>query len=126
MKTSRPVSLTLNPFKFSWPFTALASIVHRITGAALFIMLLDGLYLLQMALSSPQGFAEAQQWLAVPWVKVFVFLTLIGLLYHILAGIKHMLLDFHIGDTYAAAKLASQVVVVLTIVAMVPLGAWLW
>ena len=126
MKSSRPVSLTLNPFKFSWPFTALASITHRLTGVALFVMLLGGLYLLQLALGSPAGFAEAQALLGVTWIKVLVLLVLAALIYHIIAGIKHLLLDFHIGDSYAGAKMGAQISFVLSIIATALVGVWLW
>ncbi len=126
MRSSRPVSLTLNPFKFSWPFTALASITHRLTGVALFVALLGGLYLLQLALSSPAGFAQAAELAVAGAVRFFIFLVLLALVYHLFAGIKHILLDLHIGDSYAAAKGASILVFVLTLASIVPLGMWLW
>lgn len=126
MKSSRPVSLTLNPFKFSWPFTALASITHRLTGVALFGVLLGALYLMQLALSSPAGFAEAKALLAETWIKVIVLVVLAALVYHIFAGLKHLLLDFHIGDTYAGAKLGAQISIVLSILVTAALGVWLW
>lgn len=126
MKSSRPVSLTLNPFKFSWPFTALASITHRLTGVALFAVLLGALYLLQLALGSPAGFAEAKSLLAETWAKVLVLLVLAALVYHIFAGLKHLLLDFHIGDTYAGAKLGAQLSIVLSVIVTAALGVWLW
>ncbi len=126
MKSSRPVSLTLNPFKFSWPFTALASITHRLTGVALFGVLLGALYIMQLALSSPAGFAEAKSLLAETWIKVLVLVVLASLVYHIFAGLKHLLLDFHVGDTYEGAKLGAQISIVLSILVTAALGVWLW
>jgi len=126
MKSSRPVSLTLNPFKFSWPFTALASITHRLTGVGLFAVLLGALYLLQLALSSVAGFAQAKALLEQTWVKSLVLLVLAALVYHIFAGLKHLLLDFHIGDTYAGAKLGAQISIVLSLIVTAWLGAWIW
>ncbi len=124
MKSKRPVYLNL--FQFSWPFAALASITHRITGALLFFALLALLYLLDLGLSSPAGFEQAKAYLAAPLSKIALLLLLAALTYHLIAGLKHMLLDFHIGDTVVAAKIESMVVFVLTGVVVVGLGAWIW
>ena len=67
MKSNRPVYLSIS--QFSWPFAALASITHRIAGAVLFFALLGLLYALNLALSSPAGFAEAQELHAAVRVK---------------------------------------------------------
>lgn len=124
MKSNRPVYLNL--FQFSWPFAALASITHRITGAALFFALLGLLYVLDLGLSSPTGFAEAKALLAQPLWKFLLWLVMAAITYHLIAGIKHMLLDFHVGDTVAAAKMGSIAVFVLTGLAVLGLGAWIW
>ena len=124
MKSKRPVYLNL--FQFSWPFAAMASITHRLTGALLFFALIGLLYVLDLALASPAGFAEAGALLATPLAKLLVLLLLAALTYHLIAGIKHMLLDFHVGDTIGAAKMGSIAVFVLTAVVVAALGAWIW
>lgn len=124
MKSKRPVYLNL--LQFSWPFAALASITHRITGAALFFALLGLLYALDLALSSPTGFDEAKALLAQPLIQFLLWLVLVAVTYHLIAGIKHMLLDFHIGDTVAAAKLGSVLVFVFSAIVAVGLGMWIW
>ncbi|MFK7913364.1 MAG: succinate dehydrogenase, cytochrome b556 subunit [Pseudomonadales bacterium] len=124
MKSNRPVYLNL--LQFSWPFAALASITHRITGAVLFFALLGLLYALDLGLSSPTGFAEAKALLAMPLSKFMLWLVLAAITYHLVAGIKHMLLDFHIGDTVAAAKLGSVAVFAISAVIALGLGVWIW
>ena len=97
----RPVSLSLSPAKFSWPVTAMASIAHRLSGVLLFGGFAYLLYLLDLALSSPAGFARAQAFLALPLAKLALLGVLAALVYHLLAGVKHLLLDLHIGVTIA-------------------------
>jgi succinate dehydrogenase cytochrome b subunit len=124
MKTDRPVNLNL--LKMSWPLAAITSITHRITGVILFVGVAFALYALDMALASPAGFDEAVVLLQEP-LSIFIFLgLLLALIYHIVAGIKHLLLDFHLGDSLEAAQMGAAAVIVVTIVVTAVLGAMLW
>ena len=51
------------------------------------------LYLLDLSLSSPEGFAEAAGWFDSVFAKLIVLLLVAALLYHLIAGIKHLLMD---------------------------------
>jgi len=124
MNTERPVNLSLT--KFSFPITAIASITHRITGVLLFAAIAFLLWLLSLALDSPEGFDRATGLLAAPLPKLVMLATLAALAYHILAGVKHLFMDFHMGDSFAAARLGSQVVFALTVVVTVLAGVWIW
>ena len=126
VKPARPVSLSLSPAKFRWPATAMASIAHRITGVALFAALAWLLYLLDLALTSPAGFHRAEVLLAAPAAKLLLLGILSLLAYHLFAGIRHLLLDLHIGDGLPAANRTAWLVFALTGLAVVALGAWLW
>ena len=124
MRPERPISLSLA--RFRWPVTAIASIAHRISGMALFLGFAYLLYLLDLALSSEVDFERAESLLAMTLPKLTLWGVLALLAYHLLAGIKHLLLDVHIGDGFAAAKRASWLVFAATGAAAVLLGAWLW
>lgn len=124
MKTERPVYLSLSQFR--WPFAAIASITHRITGVALFAGIGYLLRLLGVALESPEGFAQAAATLAEPLPKLILLAVLAALAYHFIAGIKHLVMDFHYWDTLEAARVASVAVFVLTAVVVVLAGVWLW
>ena len=126
MKPARPVSLSLSPAKFRWPVTAMASIAHRLTGVGLFLGFAWLLYLLDLALGSAAGFDRARALLAGLWGRLALLGILALLTYHLLAGIRHLLLDLHIGDSLAVARRASWLVFALTLVAVGALGAWLW
>ena len=124
MKTDRPVNLNL--FSMSWPLAALASITHRITGVVLFVGVGFALYALDMALASPAGYAEAVALARTPFGMLVFWGLLLALTYHILAGVKHLLLDFHFGDSLQAAQIGAIVVIIATIVVTGIVGASLW
>ena len=124
MNTERPVNLNL--FKFRFPFTAIASIIHRVTGVVLFVAIGYGLYLLDSALQSVQGFAVARDLMHQPLGKLVTWVALSALIYHFFAGIKHLLLDFDIGDSLEGSKRASTVAVGLSVIGIVAAGVWLW
>lgn len=120
----RPVYISLT--QFSFPVTAIASIVHRITGVFLLLGIGFLLWLLSLGLESEAGFAEAQAALAAPFAKLVLWGVLSMLIYHILAGVKHMFLDFHVGDTFEAASMTSFAVFGLSAVLALVAGAWIW
>ena len=124
MKTDRPVNINL--LKMSWPLAALTSITHRVTGVILFVGVAFALYALNLALSSPEGFAQAVVLLAQPLSKFILFGLLLALIYHIVAGVKHLLLDFHYGDSLDAAQNGAVVVIVVTLILTAAIGALLW
>jgi succinate dehydrogenase / fumarate reductase cytochrome b subunit len=123
-KKERPVYLSLT--QFAWPIMAIASIIHRITGVILFVGIGYLLWLLSLALSSPEGFADARAFLALPLPKLALIGVLGLLTYHLVAGIKHMIMDFHIGDTLEAGPSAAYAVFAISIVLTGLLGIWLW
>lgn len=117
----RPVNLDLT--KFSFPFAALASITHRITGVILFGAIGFLLWWLDQALASPAGFAEVA---GSGMFKFLAWLILCAVSYHFFAGIKHLLLDFHIADTVESGELAAKVAVGTAAVVALLLGIWIW
>jgi succinate dehydrogenase / fumarate reductase, cytochrome b subunit len=80
--------------RYRLPAPGVASILHRISGVALFVMLPVLLALLQMSLKSEAGFEAFRN---IVWGSFLGKLVLIGLLwaiiYHTLAGIRHMIQD---------------------------------
>jgi succinate dehydrogenase / fumarate reductase, cytochrome b subunit len=124
MKTDRPIYLSLTEFKF--PLAAIASITHRITGMLLFVGIAFLLYLLDESLTSAQGLEHAREMLALPLPKVLLLVIVATLIYHFVAGIKHLFLDFDIGDTIEGGRLAAQLTIVISVVLIALAGAWLW
>ncbi len=125
MKTrERPVNLDLT--KFSFPLPALTSITHRISGVILFVGLAFLLYALNLSLSSPTGYADAVALFDAPLAKFVTWGLLTALGYHLVAGIKHLFLDFDFGETLQGARLASQITIVAAVILSILAGVWVW
>ena len=126
MTAERPVSLSLPGLFAAMPVTAVASILHRISGVVLFAGVLYLCYLLDTALADRAGYARAAAVVATPAGSLALWAILVALAYHLLAGVKHLLLDFHVGDTLRAARAGSWITILLTLVAAAAAALWLW
>ncbi|WP_019141274.1 succinate dehydrogenase, cytochrome b556 subunit [Noviherbaspirillum massiliense] len=96
--------------QYRLPLAGLISILHRISGFLMFLLLPFVLYLLDKSLTSEISF-EHFKGIASHW---FVKLVLLGLvwayLHHFSAGLRHLLLDTHVGlDKNSARKTAAGV-----------------
>lgn len=124
LATQRPKYLNL--FRIRMPVPAFVSILHRISGTALFVFAWALLWLLQLTLESPAGFeqaaAAAGHWL----VKLFLIGMLWAFLHHFLAGLRFLLLDLHIAVDLPTTRMLSWAVLVLSIGLTLVLGVWLW
>ena len=108
---SRPVYLNL--LRIHLPVTGWVSILHRLSGALLFLSLPLAIWLLSKSLTSEAGFAAVHAWLALPPAKLLV-LGLVSLFaLHFFAGLRHLALDVHWGVALAAARRSSVAVLVL-------------
>jgi len=124
VKDTRPVNLNLILFK--WPLPALTSILHRISGVALFFGTAILLYLLQLSLESQAGFDFALEIVASTAGKIILWLIVAALAYHLIAGVKHLLMDMGIGETREGARTGATVTLVLFLISAVLAGVWLW
>lgn len=59
-------------------------------------------------------------------VKLLIWAVISGLLYHLIAGIKHLLMDLGIGETLDGAQTGAKLVVALSVISIVLTGVWLW
>ena len=124
MQKQRPVNLDLTAFKF--PVTAISSIIHRITGVILFVAVALLLCALDLSLSSEQGFSQLKDILSNPLVKLITWGIVAALLYHLVAGIRHMLMDLGIGESLEGGILGAKVVMAISIVLIVLAGVAIW
>lgn len=123
MPSNRPVEIS--PASYL-PVTAVASITHRIAGVALFLGLAYLLWLLDMALASEAGFARAAAVIETSLGKLALWAVLAALAYHFIAGIKHLLFDFHVGDSLSGARRGAWLTLAASALAALGLGFWLW
>ena len=116
----------LNLLEIRMPVPAFVSIVHRVTGTALFLLLPFLLYLLQLSLYSPQSFAEFKSTVAHPLVKLILIGLIWAYLHHFCAGIRHLALDLHYGVSLEAARATSWAVLAVSIALTLIFGALIW
>ena len=124
MNSQRPVNLDLRTIKL--PITAYTSILHRISGVILFLGIAVLLFALDKSLASEEGFAEVQAYLTSPLAKLVIWGLLSALLYHLVAGVRHLIMDMGIGETLEGGKLGSQIVLAVSAVLIVLAGVWIW
>ena len=124
MQSARPVFLDL--LKIRFPVTAIASILHRISGVVVFVGVPYLLYLLGKSTSSAGAFAEVQQMLQEPLHALLLWSILTGVGYHVVAGLRHILMDFHVGETLKAGRRSAIGCIVLGAVLSVATALWIW
>ena len=124
MKSNRPVNLDLTKFKF--PLTAITSIIHRISGVILFLCIPIFLCYLSCSLSSETSFAAVVDSLHNGWGKLITWLILAALLYHFVAGIRHLLMDLGVGETKKSSKIGAVFMLLIYIVLLVLAGVYVW
>ena len=124
MSTRRPVYLNL--FKIRMPLPAVVSIIHRASGALLFLLLPVLLYVLQQSLSSAQGFAEVQSWFQTPLAKLALLGVIWAYLHHFCMGLRYLALDLDIGVKLAQARFTAKLVLVVSIALTLLIGVRLW
>ena len=118
---NRPLSPHLSIYRPQ--LTSMTSILTRITGNALLISALLVVWWLLAASTSPEAFARADGVLTSFFGDLVMSLSLLGLWYHTLAGIRHMIWDNAIGlDLDTAEKSGWAILigsVVLTIITLI-------
>lgn len=124
VKHARPVNLNLLTIK--QPITAVLSILHRITGILLFLALPLLLWSLSTALSDETGFNTVASYLADPLGKLIALTIWLVVVFHLIAGVRHIVMDMGYGESLKAARLSALIVMLLTGVLVVLGGIWLW
>ena len=124
---AKPRPVFLNLVAIRQPLPAVVSILHRISGALLFavgIPLL--LWFVQASLASNDGFDAAFR----PFSSWFGKLVLLGIawayIHHLLAGLRHLALDLHLGVDLAPARTASAIVMVVAVLLTLIVAVRLW
>jgi len=109
----------INLFKIQLPLSALLSISHRVSGILIFFMVLPvSAYILNMLLASQASFISfLDAYKASVFLRTFVLFNILIFVYHVIAGIRHMLMDFHlISETLSASNTSAKIAIILFLV----------
>ena len=120
----RPKHLALHQIRL--PLPGIVSILHRVSGAGLFLMLPLLLWLFDRSLGSATAYDAYREAVSHPLLKLVLFGLLWAYLHHFCAGIRFLLLDLHVGSDLQAGRRSSVAVMVVSIVLTLVIGVALW
>ena len=124
MSQARPKFLNL--FQIRQPVPAIVSILHRISGAVLFLFLWLFLLGLQRSLGSPEAHAQLRAFMDEPLMKLLLLGLLWAYLHHTFAGIRHLALDLQLGIQLPGARMTAFAVLISSFGLTAVIGALLW
>jgi len=112
--------------KYRLPWAGKVSILHRISGAALFLLLPFILYLFDQSLASELSFMKFQQFTDLILVKLICLSLIWSFLHHFCAGIRYLLLDLEIGVEKIEAQKSAIIVLTVSLALTALVGAKLF
>ena len=124
MQKKRPKHLDIG--QISLPVPGIVSILHRISGVALFFSLPLFIYLLSGSLSSEADFDTYRAVVSHPLMKLVLIGLLWAFLHHLCAGIRFLLLDVHKGLELETARATAKATLVVSIALTLLIGGMLW
>lgn len=124
MNDKRPRHLALHQIRL--PLPAIVSILHRISGALMFLCLPLLLWLLQHSLRSIETFTALESMFQHVLVKLLLTGVLWAFLHHLCAGIRYLMIDLDYGVKLAQARASSRWVLALSLTLTSLLGVRLW
>lgn len=116
----------LNLFKIKLPLPGVVSILHRISGALLFLAIPLALLLLETSLSSEGGFSVVKLAMAGGFAKLLMLGLFWALLHHFCAGLRFLAMDLHYGLDLPQARRSSFMVMATSLALTLVVGIWLW
>ncbi len=113
-------------FEIRLPLPGWVSILHRVSGALLFVATPWLLFILDRSLASETGFAYVARYGELPAVKLLLLALIWAYSHHFCAGIRFLFIDLHKGVERSTARVTSALVIVVSL-ALTGLSAWrLW
>lgn len=116
----------LNLFQIKLPVGGVASILHRVSGFALFLLLPLLIWMLELSLASPESHEALRGILAHPLAKLVIIGLIWAFLHHFFMGIRILLIDLHIGVARQPARATAIAVLVVSLSLTAVLGVLLW
>jgi succinate dehydrogenase / fumarate reductase cytochrome b subunit len=108
------------------PWAGKVSILHRVSGAAMFLLLPFILYLFDKSISSEISFETFTSVLANPFVKLIILGLIWAYLHHFCAGIRYLMLDLHKGIDKVSAQQTAVAVLIVSLILTAVFGAKLF
>ncbi len=128
VKKIRPKYLSLQAllFEIRLPVPGWISILHRISGALLFLAMVWLLWMLDRSLASESGFEAVKRYAGLWPVKLSLIVLIWAYCHHFCAGIRYLFIDLDKGVDKETARLTSWIVLAASLALTAWLGAKLW
>ena len=97
------------------PLAGLVSILHRVSGALMFLLLPFILYLFEQSITSEISFAYLQGLVSGWFVKLVILALSWAYLHHFCAGVRHLVMDAHIGLSKEGARQSATAVFAVSV-----------
>jgi len=120
--SERPLSPHLSVYKFK--YTLATSILNRLAGLTLSLGLVLLVYWLVALAGGARSYAQARSILSLGVFKLAYGVLLGAFVYHLVAGIRHLIWDTGRGLERATAQRSAWVVAVVSIVVTLILAYW--
>jgi succinate dehydrogenase / fumarate reductase cytochrome b subunit len=120
----RPVNLDIATLKL--PITAYVSILHRVSGVFLFAGVAVLLWMLDSSLDSQEGFNSIGEMTSSPLFQFVLWVVLAGLAYHSVMGIRHLIMDFGVGESLKGGQIGAKIALTIAVLLIVLAGVWIW
>ena len=128
VKKVRPKYLNLQAllFEIRLPLPGWVSILHRISGALLFVAMVWLLWMLDRSLSSEAAFEKIRHYAGLWPVKLSLLVIVWAYCHHFCAGIRYLFLDLDKGIDLKTARMTSVIVLVASLALTAFFGWKLW
>ena len=124
MQSTRPKYLNLLAIRL--PLPGWVSILHRVSGAGMFLLLPVLLWLFDNSLHSRATFNNFLWYFSKPIVKLMLLGMIWAYFHHLFAGMRYLALDFHWGSELKSARASSALVIAASLIVTIVLGVKLW
>ncbi|ETD72247.1 succinate dehydrogenase [Pelistega indica] len=111
----RNVDFQLITQKYRLPFAGKVSILHRVSGALLFLSLPLLITVFKESVTSPASFADLGSGFGGFLLKLILLVGLWGFMHHLCAGIRYLTLDLHIGMDKQTAQKSAKIVLCVSL-----------
>lgn len=97
------------------PLAGLVSILHRISGFLMFLLLPFVLYLLERSLTSESTYEYMRGFVSHWFVKLIILALSWAYLHHFSAGIRHLFMDMHMGLSKEGSRHSAASVLAISL-----------
>jgi succinate dehydrogenase / fumarate reductase cytochrome b subunit len=105
----------LQIIRYRLPAAGMVSILHRVSGAMMFLLLPFILYLFDLSITSEISFDSLKGFTSHWFVKLLILAVSWGYLHHFCGGIRHLIMDAHIGLSKEEARKSAHMVFLVSV-----------